>query len=249
MLSVIVFLCVVLSSFGNVVSLYDREVTLVKDRKNIGSVDPSAFIDPNHQRALALGYLTRADTQDIDSKSYSNINLYYGINVTSGTPLGGGVYSGPYWIYFPVEVGTDDYMYLLSFDSDNLPRGILGNWFIVELGGLLAFTQSGNFTGGINKGYSYVAGDVLSYNDVAMLKFDSNWSFKKNIERHRCFTKVPGKPVPNSYGLSDSVIRYECTDLNLSNPSTQLVTNVYRPGFNKTVDELKRSVWTWPISA
>jgi hypothetical protein len=249
MLSItILVLCVVSLSFANFVSLYDREITIIKDRKDVGSVEPNAFIDYDHERARDLGYLSATDIADITSQAYSNINLYYGINVSAGTPLGGGLFEGPYWIFFPFEVGTDDYMYLLSFDSENLPRGILGGWFVDEIGGLLAFTQSGNFTGGINQGYSYVADDVVIYNNVAMLKSNSSWTFKKNIEQHRCFTKVPGKPVVNTFGLSDSVIRFDCTDLNLLNPSVYLVTNVYRPGPNKTVDELKRAVWTWSKS-
>lgn len=231
--------------YDPLVSLYDRLVVITKDENNIGSVNPLAFIDPLHQRMLALGYYTQADVNRLDRDSIAFIYHFYGINVTEGFYNATiGSYASSEWFFFPFQI--TDPLDLVAFDSENLKRGAEGNWMHVDSGNLLVFLRNGTFRGGVNANYTFQPNDGIIYDHFDLVKMDSCWrNCSKYREQFLCYTTVTAKQFTDMYGLLDSVIRFECDD-EYGRHGKALTTNVYTLHRNGTRDEWKRSVMTFP---
>lgn len=230
---------------NGLVGNYKRMIVVNKDRKNIESADPTSFMDPHHQRMLTLGFYSQADADKLTQDSKAFFLEYFGIDVTQGFYNSAiDAYLTQDWIYFHVDEGRDDYANLVVFDSENLNRGVNVEWFSNSVGSMIVFLKDGTFTGGVNAGKSYKANDGALYMYYDLLKFDSDWTKKKNREHFLCYTTYTAKQFTNMDGTFDSLIRWESID-SKGNVGRSLMTNAYFERADGTRDEWKRAVLTW----
>ncbi len=190
------------------VSAYKRVLLHAKDKAYPATnvVDPGQNRMVNHDGGTVY---TRADADNLTLRAKDWAISQYGLNYYGAAP---GPYNGsfflPQGIMVPFANG-DDYLYRLTFDTDELAVGILDNTYILDVGYLFFMTTSGTFTGGVMNGTTFKAGDILCYTQYNYLK---EWGRGRNypgkgeeIITIQC--NQPTVQILNSQGFTEQFIK------------------------------------------
>jgi len=229
----------------------ERLVVITKDKPNVGPINPADFVDPLHLRGLALGPFSAGDFSSLDVQSKQSVLSDLGINVESGVALGGGLYAGSFWSYFPFTVGNGDGDKLdrVVFDSANLVRGAQGSWYGVDTGNMIVFNSSGLIPGGKFGGKPYFPGGGMIYEYSFFGDNGTDWSVSRNRETFRCDTDVPAIQTPNVFfspsdPVLDSIIIFNCKSREDGSLAKVVITNTYIVEAGSK-SEWKHQVWTF----
>ncbi|CAH6419566.1 Hypothetical protein POVR2_LOCUS71 [uncultured virus] len=234
-----------------------RQVLVTKFVKNVGPTNPTAFIDLGRQRLKSWNVLTRAQLRDLDTTDKNFFWTQAGINISTGVPDPSmpDVIYGPTWVYFPVEVESDERLDWVVADTYNTQRtNGRQNWILANGGNAVTFTADGVFEGGEWQGLSFVAGSLMISEYVIMVPNVTKSQWNRNYELHKCRTELePGLPVLNFYDQTNSIIVKSCVGVRGGrgntavggSKSTTFVTNVYTNTSETTRDERKTHSWTW----
>lgn len=172
------------------VSGFERVVLVTKFVPNVGSTNPQNFLDFGHGRLRSWGLLSNEDIlyNDVDSKAKFLVQT--NIDVLAGVQVAPGIYEGAFWTYIPFEVESGERLDIVTLDSNNPERNVLGNWYLIDGGNLIVFNSTGTFSGGTFAGLKYYPGGGLIHEFVAMVQNNTNWSQQGNSELFNCSTKV-----------------------------------------------------------
>lgn len=246
------FTCLIsLSSATGFVAEAERLVVITKDKSNVGPINPADFIDYLHLRGLALGPFVATDFSSLDTESKQSVLSDLGINVESGVALGGGIYAGSFWSYFPFTVGNGDGDKLdrVTFDSKNLVRGVEGRWYGVDTGNMIVFNSSGLIPGGKFGGKPYFPGGGMIYEYSFFGNNGTDWTVTRNRETFRCNSDVPAIQTPNVFfspsdPVLDSIITFNCKSREDGSLAKVIITNTYTVE-SGSKSEWKHQVWTF----
>lgn len=248
----LLLLVIALASATSTLSRIPRQVLITKFVKDVGATDPYAFIDVGRTRLKSWDVLTRAQLSELDTTDRDWFYAKTGINVSSGVEAfpGAGIFQGPTWAYFPVELESDQRLEWIVSDTHHPERTSpyrRHNWIMADGGNILVFTADGAFPGGEWQGRPFFNGGVVSSNFYIMVPNVTMSQWKREYELQRCRTDLqPGVGTPNLYEQVTSVFAFSCVGVRDRNSkSTFLVTNVYTNTSATSRDERKTQAWTW----
>lgn len=189
-------------------SPYKRIITTIHERADT----PQNFVDPNHQLMIATGLYNQADANLITAKAIAQFYATYGIDFGSAAPDANGIRTiAGVGIMIPYIDGLEEDILLVT-DSNHPERAASGEWFSLQVGQAVVFTGSGAFSGGINAGATYNAGDnwvLVNYN---LLKSDSNWHKHQNREEFEVCTYEIGERLLSQWSKPEILLSLNITD-------------------------------------
>jgi len=181
---------------------YDRVITILRNHTNFGAIDAANTLDPLHLKMIGTGLYTAVNAAAVDTESWQWANDIYGVNVTAGTPLGGGIWRDPLgkWQVIPFFLRTT---HRVAMDSEYSRRGNTEEWQPIYSGNILVFTAAGTIPGGVNAGKLIEAGDggIYSYYDLVTVNGDI--TKKYNREHFVMRTDRTVKQPTNMFGTKD----------------------------------------------
>lgn len=200
-------------------STFSRILVQTKD-VNLGTayVPPTpqqvaaAVTDANHDRQVASGLYTRVQVNAQRNATIAYLKDRFGLDFANGVhiPGGQGLIAAGGWVMIPYFAVNST---IVSFDSDNLFRGLGQNWYATQYGEVLLAQVSGTFPGGDHVGEKFVTGDVLARFEYNLLRAGAN---NPNLPVNREVLTVQSpwtsKNILNSQGYVDSLSKLEAID-------------------------------------
>ncbi|CAK7994995.1 Hypothetical protein POVR1_LOCUS513 [uncultured virus] len=188
-----------------------------KDQFNFTSNNAESVLDPNHRimiNALNGTIYTQEDADDITYNSLSYFWCQFGLNFFSALPNAVGIRTIPgVGFYLPYQSGINE-LYRWIYGSNNPEVFEDQDWWILDVGALVVFTNNGTFPGGIMAGTTYKNQSLIAYTQYTYLKTleDNEDRTLDDIRIIRTVSREISYSVPNELGISQQLIFVQAID-------------------------------------
>lgn len=190
---------------------YSRIVQTIENKINT----PLNPIDANHEQAITLGLYTQEQVDALDVAAWAVFNAKYGIDFSTGvTVLPNGVRlkdlgtgTGGLVTWFPYILGADEVIKLTQ-DTKYPERAKSGEWFSLQVGSIIIFSEDFLAPGGTNVGAQIFSKSLFFDGDINLLESRSNWSKKSNREIIKLTSYQLGQRTPSQWNIVPSELQF-----------------------------------------